>query len=687
MISDDTIVSEKSVAYIAEKFFDGLSGLENLPNGYTKLEYIQGNATTTSNGPYINTGIKVTGNTKITTVFQFVNVDAHAAANIFGVRGAASSYKNSMCFLWRGGDPDNTRGTYRHDYNGASTNLSGTVNIDTNRHTVITEKNVCNFDGTKYVGNMAAATFTQSLDLYLLANNTNGGLGECSNAKIFAFKVEDSVAGINANFIPCRRNSDGEIGMYEINGGKFYASANASSSRDFIPGPDVIVENPYEDEPANLSTVARLFELEKKDLYLDKPLSISRLKYFYDKNLANQNPYAGYTQLEYIEANGTQWIDTGLIPDQNTCVEFHCDVNTNSAKVAPMFGSRDSMPGTRSFVLWLYNGGYRFDYKSQQYHLTGITVTGRRYIFAGGYDRKFVCDQKIWNLGNFSFTAPQNLYIFGMMQNNGVDDRHPSGKIYLCNIFSSPGTDGMERRFVPAKRNSDGVSGLLDILDCTFYESLGEPWIAGPEVGPMPNFALRGYDIMEYARSSTETYIDTEFTPNQDSRVTMEMQKVANTTTIAQYIFCSRYYGMPEYGILKPANDSRWRDGYAQDRVFLGNGETGASLTQRMIIDKNKNVTYIGHGTVNHTYTAFTTPNTMALYGCFENGDGSKNYDIDMKLYWCRIYDNGTLIRNYYPTKRQSDNVVGLYDFVNNEFVTPIQGTLTAGSTIPISIS
>lgn len=443
----------------------------------------------------------------------------------------------------------------------------------------------------------------------------------------------------------------------------------------------------HDNVPANLATVARLFELEKKNLYLNQPMSIARLKYFYDHNLSQQNPYKGYTQLEYIEANGTQWIDTGLIPDQNTCVEFHCDVNTNSAKVAPLFGSRDALPGTRSFVLWLYNGEYRFDYKNQQYHLTGITVTGRRYIFAGGYDRKFVCDQKTWNLGNFSFTAPHNLYIFGMMQNNGVDDRHPSGKIYLCNIFSSPGTDGMERRFVPAKRNSDGVSGLLDILDCTFYESLGEPWIAGPEVGPMPNFALRGYDIMEYARSSTETYIDTEFTPNQDSRVTMEMQKLSNTTTTPQYIFCSRYTAMPGYGLLKPAQESRWRDVYARERPFLANSETGASITQRMIVDKNKNVTYIGHGTVNHTYTNFVTPNTMALYGCFKDGDGNMYYSIDMDLYWCRIYDNGVLIRNYYPARRKSDNAVGLYDFVNNTFSLPVKGELSAEYTVPIKIA
>ena len=441
-------------------------------------------------------------------------------------------------------------------------------------------------------------------------------------------------------------------------------------------------ENVYEDIPANLATTSRLFELDRNSLYLDKPLSIKNLKYVYDQNLANRNPFADYTQLEYVEADGHQYIDTGYYPNQDTRVVLHCDLNVS--ETAPIFGARTALSGSQSYTLWAINGAYRFDYQAQNYTLNDVSSNGRRFILTDGYSNRVLLDQKTHNLGNYTFSVPNTLHLFALMENRGLDSRHPSGNIYLCNIFSGSETDNMERRFIPAKRNSDGVAGLLDILNATFYESLGEPWIAGPEVGPMPNFSISGYDILEYAQSSTETYVDTEFTPDQDSRVTMEMQKVANSTSNAQYIFCARYRAMPEYGILKPQNESRWRDGYARERMFLSNGIDGASLTQRMIIDKNKNVTYIGHGTVNHTYTNFATPNSMALYGCFEDGDGSIDYDIDMRLYWCRIYDNGVLVRNYYPAKRQSDNKVGLYDFVNNNFVEPIQGTLTAGSKIPV---
>lgn len=443
-------------------------------------------------------------------------------------------------------------------------------------------------------------------------------------------------------------------------------------------------ENVYEDIPANLATTSRLFELDRKSLYLDKPLSIKNLKYVYDQNLANRNPYADYTQLEYVEADGHQYFDTEYIPNQDGRVVLHFD--STSGSTAPLFAARQNASDSKSFVLWIITGtSYRIDFGSQRLEKRDITTTGRRCIVFDGYNNRVTVDQTSWNLGNYTFTSSRSLYIFGSMESSGLDSRHPKGKVYLCNIFSGSGSEHMERRFIPAKRNIDGVAGLLDILNLKFYESLGEPWIAGPEVGPMPNFSISGYDILEYAQSSTETYVDTEFTPDQDSRVTMEMQKVANSTSNAQYIFCARYAAMPEYGILKPHNESRWRDGYARERTFLSNGIDGASLTQRMIIDKNKNVTHIGHGTVNHTYANFTAPNSMALYGCFEDGDGSIDYDIDMDLYWCRIYDNGKLIRNYYPARRQSDNVIGLYDFVNGKFTIPIKGTLSCKYTIPVN--
>ena len=45
-----------------------------------------------------------------------------------------------------------------------------------------------------------------------------------------------------------------------------------------------------------------------------------------------------------------------------------------------------------------------------------------------------------------------------------------------------------------------------------------------------------------------------------------------------------------------------------------------------------------------------------------------------IRLYDFKVYDNDTLVRNFIPCIRKSDNKPGLYDLANNEFYTN-QGT------------
>ena len=664
MISDDTVLSVKNVEYINDKYY------------HEELEYLEA-----TGEQYIDTLVTPTDNFRIiakvspTAIVDTILDNGHNYCGIFYGSAYPNAQDNSMEFYLWSNDPNSSINGAGLIANYGNETFQGNVPVytgdilisDFNKNQMTVFRN----DDNVYSHTFTKSFFTSSRTLNLFSlnrqNNYYGG------SKIYYVKIYDNDVLIR-DFIPVLKN--GIPAMFDKQNNRYYYNSGSGS---FLYESKFFVDKQY--EPANLATVARFFEYEKKNLYLNKVISISDLKYFCDKHFAKKNPYSDYTQLEYVEADGHQWIDTKFYPNQNTQIEINCDIDTQST--SPLFGARTSIDGSQSFCLWLFNGSYRFDYQAQQYSFSGITITGRRFILADGYNKRFTADQKQWAVGNYTFSVPNPLYIFGVMENEGLDDRHPSGKIYFCNIFSGSETDSMERRFIPAKRNSDGVSGLLDILNCSFYESLGEPWIAGPEIGPMPNFKLTGYDFVEYARSLTETYIDTEFSPNQDSRVTMEMQKVADSSNVSQYIFCARYNTMPAYGTMKPGSDSRWRDDYARESVFLTNGEMGASITQRMVIDKNKNVTHIGHGTVNHIYTNFTTPNTMALYGCFENG-GSMDWDIDISLYWCRIYDNGILIRNYYPVKRQTDSVVGFYDFVNERFIVPIQGNLTAGPVIPI---
>ena len=65
-----------------------------------------------------------------------------------------------------------------------------------------------------------------------------------------------------------------------------------------------------------------------------------------------------------------------------------------------------------------------------------------------------------------------------------------------------------------------------------------------------------------------------------------------------------------------------------------------------------------------------------------------KNIKVIGKIYYFKIYVNNVLVRNFVPAKRKSDNVLGLYDLVNNAFYTNAgTGTFTAGHIVDVSVN
>ena len=64
----------------------------------------------------------------------------------------------------------------------------------------------------------------------------------------------------------------------------------------------------------------------------------------------------------------------------------------------------------------------------------------------------------------------------------------------------------------------------------------------------------------------------------------------------------------------------------------------------------------------------------------FDNGSGER---ARAKLFRCKIYESGVLIRDFIAAKRSTDNAIGMYDVVNNTFYgNDGNGDFTAGSPI-----
>lgn len=165
---------------------------------------------------------------------------------------------------------------------------------------------------------------------------------------------------------------------------------------------------------------------------------------------------------------------------------------------------------------------------------------------------------------------------------------------------------------------------------------------------------------VEYIESSGTQYIDTGFKPNQDTGIIMDIQPLEGGTF--------PYYGGRNE--LEDAAFALWNVQTNQVRFDYNttmNTMNVASQISRVLINVNKNSISYGDNETSATYTSFQSDYTMCLLG-LKDSKGVDERQMSARLYSCKIYDNGILIRDYIPAK-DVDGVGGLFDKINMELV------------------
>ena len=196
---------------------------------------------------------------------------------------------------------------------------------------------------------------------------------------------------------------------------------------------------------------------------------------------------SGYRQLEYIQSTGTQYIDTGFKPNNNTRVLCDIDIETSNATTAAIFGGRDSTgSSSKSFVLWKISAtAFRSDFGSATVQVA-VTPTGRHVIDKN----KAVCTVDDTSATNTSatFQASYNLTLFAVNGAGTIDSRRVIAKLYSCKVYDN-GT--LIRDFIPCLK-SDGSVGLWDDANSLFYGNAG----TGAFIGGYTS--LKTGDILNY---------------------------------------------------------------------------------------------------------------------------------------------------------------------------------------------
>lgn len=364
---------------------------------------------------------------------------------------------------------------------------------------------------------------------------------------------------------------------------------------------------------------------------------------------------SGYTLLEYIQSTGSQYIDTEYIVNSNSVIHF-----SFSGLTLPRTGDHAIFgSGWGTFHL-LYNSVTVVKWWSGSNAQMAVNTNSINKVIAA--NKYITVNGTTSNVSGLSSFPSKNFCILNTGDNaNGSGSWRGAMKIHACQIYDN-GT--LIRDFVPCK-NSSGESGLFDKVNKVFYKSLSSTqFVAGP---------VAEYTQLKYIQSNGNQYIDTGFKPSSNTRIVIDMEPTSSSTG---FLFGSR--------VNSSAN--------AQSKSFSFVNISGTSLRsdfgsventinisplQRLTIDKNKNVTTVNGQTVTASSQSFSS--SYNLYLLTVNTAGVVGAYVAAKIYSCKIYDNGSLVRDYIPALR-SDGTYGLYDKVNKVFYNSASGTPFTGA-------
>ena len=211
-------------------------------------------------------------------------------------------------------------------------------------------------------------------------------------------------------------------------------------------------------------------------------------------------------EVEYLESTGTQWIDTGLICDQNTDIVFSGRTRTVTTSTAFFFGTRVAFR-ERAFSACLAYDATTTLIRTQ----VGFgSFNGQNYLPRIPSDSDFVISNSgtTWSLTvggqttqvaatTSAFTTPTTALLFRMSNNGTPDDRSFSGAIYSVKLYQS---GVLVRDFIPVRKGDVGY--LYDRVSGRLFGNDGTgDFVLGPDVVPV-----------EYIESHGTEWIDTGLT-------------------------------------------------------------------------------------------------------------------------------------------------------------------------------
>ena len=351
-----------------------------------------------------------------------------------------------------------------------------------------------------------------------------------------------------------------------------------------------------------------------------------------------------YTRLTFLESSGVQHIELDYQLTEDDTIDLLYEPTQIKGEDQFVFGTPNTWWST-------YNqSGYaRFG------NTESTSVTGGTYKYRVQLSKeKLVLDETTTTL-TYTGLASGKIGVFSGMGTAGAAYKRGSFRIMWLRIKGADGNDIIN--LAPAKRDSDGKVGMLDLVSGTFYTNMddGDDFIGGNEVR-----VTEDYEIIDRVYFNKNKVYDTGYLGNNTTYIDVMFQRTS--TSAAAYLF-GLTQGNRLTGYLA-ANSAYWRYGNAYPTFSLG--------TQKIY----KAVVTPGKTTIDATSKTFTVNEFETSYpvpvGGYKSGTNAVTKHYIGYIYYFRMRHGDTLLLDWHPCRRKSDGEEGFWDCVTQTFIEPI---------------
>lgn len=607
---------------------------QTLPSAYSPIEYLQFTGT-----QYIDTGVTVDSNTGFDITFEPLNGQASSPYyNLFGVRGndASGGTGETQNFFRIDTIPiDSNSGT---EFKYGSTVYNSGIKDTSKINIKLLNKVYTKPDGSTIT---VAGTITTGLSMYIGCINKAGtAYGNISSMKLYRFKIYNG-STLAHDFIPVQRVSDKVLGLYDLKTSTF--KTNMASG--------VFTSNLMND-PSSLA----YFNGDSLQSQGNESLTITKN----NVTLSNEQTHFGKNSLKFDGSSSYMYMPFPSTYTGDITLEgwFYQTSNNNNTYPTPF-----------TLISSAGRGFYIHRASSQSFHaatpsnswqgLAGGTTalntwTHIAMCLSGTTTYCFLDGKLKGTLTNIN-TSYVGLTLGGLAEN--ASNNHSSGYYY--------------KGYIAEVKITKGCKWTKDFtLPTTPYSTAKD---SNPWKEPVQMFVNTGASStissglveLDYIASTGTQYIDTGIKASKNLKVEADI----NITTASGWVMILGDYTSGSYF-------SWWRKDTTMYAYYGSNNKTLAEQTgkRKYVANNTNNVWSIDSSniTVSPNSSDFSK-NGGNLYLFSVNNGGNYN-KASMKLYSCKIYNNGTLVRDFIPAKRISDSKCGLWDKVNFKFYTDENG-------------